>query len=307
MSAKKVVVAGATGYLGGKIVNELMKQGADVTAMVRASSNRSNLEKMGVKNFVTGDMMNKGSLKEALSPEHGFDAIVASAAGYTKHSKGDSNETDTIGYKNLVDATREAGIPRFVLISILECCNAVTVPHFYNKYLIEQYLREKRQPYVALRAGAFLDQMPDFILPKLARGILPVFFEGVDYGTIYTSDLARYTAMAAISLPDNELNTYIDVGLSTPVNSNTLAIAFSKILNKPITPKPAFPAIATKVIIPIAAKFSSFVSDMYEMVKWVNTGVYVSKDTSRQQKLFGDLPTIEEAVRRYAKDKKLIA
>ena len=115
MNAKKVVVAGATGNLGNKIVKALLDQGAKVTAMVRATSNRTKLEEMGVKNFVVGDMMDKASLKEALSPKYGFDAIVASAAGYTRHSKGDSAKTDTVGYQNLVDATREAGIPRFVL------------------------------------------------------------------------------------------------------------------------------------------------------------------------------------------------
>src|SRR5438552_3014950 len=155
MSAKKVVVAGATGNLGSKIVTALIRQGAEVTAMVRATSNRSNLEKMGVKNFVIGDMLNKASLKTALSSGNGFDAIVASAAGYTRHTKGDSTNTDTIGYQNLVDVTKEAGIPRFVLISILESDKAINVPHFHHKYLIEKYLAEKKQPYIALRPGAF--------------------------------------------------------------------------------------------------------------------------------------------------------
>jgi hypothetical protein len=59
----------------------------------------------------------------------------------------------------------------------------------------------------------------------------------------------------------------------------------------------------------LLAFFALFVhklKDMVEMVKWVNTGVYVSKDTAKQKRLFGDLPTIEEAVRRYCKDLKLI-
>jgi hypothetical protein len=46
--------------------------------------------------------------------------------------------------------------------------------------------------------------------------------------------------------------------------------------------------------------------DMLEMSNWVSTGAYVSKDTARQKRLFGDLPTIEEAITRYCKDKKLI-
>ncbi len=306
MSKKKVIVAGATGSLGIKIVKELLAQGADVTAMVRAGSKREKLIKLGVNNFVIGDMMDKESLSKALTPEHRFDAIVASAAGYTGHSKGDSEKTDTIGYKNLVDASREAGIGRFVLISILESDKAAKVPHFHNKYLIEEYLKKIQQPFIALRPGAFLDQTPDFILPKIKKGILPVLFVGINYGTIYTPDLARYAAMAAVSVPDSELNTSVDVGLSTPVNSDSLAKAFSTVLNQSIVAKPLVPTFVIKIIAPIFATFSGKMRDILEMVKWVNTGVYISSNTKKQKELFRELPTIEEAVTRYAKDNNLI-
>jgi uncharacterized protein YbjT (DUF2867 family) len=306
MGKKKVIVAGATGSLGRKIVKELLAQGAEITALVRATSNTSKLIEMGVNHFVVGDMMDKESLRNALTQEYRFDAIVASAAGYTGHTKGDSDKTDRIGYQNLIDASKEAGIVRFVLISILESDKAVNVSHFYNKYLIEKYLIEKKQPFIALRPGAFLDQTPDFILPKIEKGILPVLFVGVNYGTIYTRDLARYAAMAAVSLPDSELNTTIDVGLSTPVNSDSLAKAFETVLERPVRPKPAVPSFVINVIAPIVGKFSSKIHDMLGMVKWVNTGAYVSKNTEKQRRLFGDLPTIEDAVRRYAKDNNLI-
>ncbi len=305
MSTKKVVVAGATGSLGNKIVKALLEQGAEVTAMVRATSDRSGLEAIGVTNFVTGDLMDKASLKEALSPTHHFDAIVASAAGYTRHSKGDSSETDTTGYRNLVDATRESGIPRFVLISILESDRAETVPHFHNKYLIEKYLAEKQQPYIALRPGAFFDWSNDFMLKKIKEGIIPVFFLGVSYGTIYTPDLARYAAVAATTLPDSELNTSVDVGWSTPVSGQSLANAFSKVLNRPIKSKPVFPSFVMNIIAPLFALFSSNMHDMYAMVKWVKTGVYISRNTEKQMRLFGDLPTVEEAARRYCQDNNL--
>jgi uncharacterized protein YbjT (DUF2867 family) len=251
-------------------------------------------------------MLDKSSLKNALSSRYGFDAIVASAAGYTRHSKGDSTDTDTIGYRNLVDATKEAGIPRFVLISILESDKAVNVPHFHNKYLIEKYLAEKKQPYIALRPGAFFDWSDDSMVKKLKKGVIPMFFDGVDYGTIYTPDLARYAALAATSVSDSELNSFVDVGWSTPVNSQSLAAAFSKVLNKPIKAKAIFPAFVFKTVAPIFAVFSNNMKDMLEMINWVSTGVYVTKDTAKQKKLFNDLPTIEEAITRYCKDKKLI-
>jgi len=305
MNKKKVIVAGATGYLGSQIVKELLKQGADVTAMVRAGSNRSMLIEMGVKNFEVGDMMDASSLNQALSPEHGFDAIVASAAGYTRRKKGDSATTDTVGYKNLVDATKKAGIPRFILISILESDKATTVPHFHNKFLIEKYLREKGQPYIALRPGAFLDQTPDFIIDKIKKGILPTFLTGT-YGIIYTPQLAKYTAMAAVILPDTELNTSIDVGWDRPVNEKILKAAFAGVLNKDIQTKPVIPSFVLKFILPIVGKFNANTYDMIQMIKWINTGIYISKNTTKQKELFGELPTVEESVRHYCSDRGLI-
>lgn len=68
------------------------------------------------------------------------------------------------------------------------------------------------------------------MLKRLSKGVVPVFFSEADYGTICTSDLARYTAIAATSLPDTELNSYIEVGWSTPVNGQALAAAFTKVL-----------------------------------------------------------------------------
>lgn len=305
MHTKKVIVAGATGFLGSQIVKELLEQGAEVTAMVRASSNRSTLTKMGVKNFVVGDMMDAPSLKGALSPEHGFDTIVASAAGYTRRKKGDSATTDTIGYRNLVDAAKDACIPRFVLISILESDKAKSVPHFYNKYQIEKYLTEKKQPFIALRPGAFLDQTPDFIIDKIKKGILPTFLTGT-YGIIYTPQLAKYTAMAAVALPDTELNTSIDIGWNKPVNEDILRAAFASVLKKNIQTKPVIPPFVLKFILPVIAKFNDNIHDMCQMIKWIDTGVYISKNPQRQKELFGDLPTVEESVGQYCLDRGLI-
>jgi nucleoside-diphosphate-sugar epimerase len=90
MNGKIVTLAGATGYLGQKIARELIKQGAHVRAMVRATSNTEALEKIGVTEFVTGDMMDLDSLKTALSQNPRADVLIASAAGYTGHTKGDT-------------------------------------------------------------------------------------------------------------------------------------------------------------------------------------------------------------------------
>jgi uncharacterized protein YbjT (DUF2867 family) len=306
MNSKIVTLAGATGFLGEKIAKELLAQGAHVRAMVRATSNRTNLEKIGVTDFVTGDMMDPASLKKAFDQGPQADAVIASAAGYTGHTKGDSVKTDTEGYRNLADAVKAADIPRFVLISILECDKAPEVPHFYHKHLAEKYLKEIGQPFIALRPGAFLDQARDIVLPKVQKGIFPAFVPGVSLGMIYSADLARYTAMAAVSIPGAELGNTVDVGWDKPVSGEDLAEAFSKVLGKKVISKPAYPGFVVNIMLPFVGMFNPGVKDMYSMIKWIRTGIYTSKNTLKQKELFSDLPTVEEAVRRYCRDKKLI-
>jgi len=306
MNNKIVTLVGATGFLGEKIAKELIAQGAHVRAMVRATSNRKNLEKLGVTDFVTGDMMNPASLKEALAKSPLANAVIASAAGYTGHTKGDSPKTDTEGYRNLADATKAANISRFVLLSILECDNAPDVPHFYHKYLVEKYLKEIGQPFIALRPGAFLDQAKDFVLPKVQKGIFPAFVPGVSMGMIYTADLARYIAMAAVSVRDNELGITVDVGWDKPVSGEDLADAFSRVLGKKVVSKPAFPGVLVNFVLPVIGVFNPGIKDMLSMISWIKTGHYKSKNTQKQKELFSDLPTVEEAVRRYCKEMKLV-
>jgi uncharacterized protein YbjT (DUF2867 family) len=306
MKQKLVMVVGATGALGLKIVKALIDQKVQVRAMVRKTSSRANLQELGVTDFVTGDMMDPDSLQNAFSNNAKPDAVIASAAGYTRHTKGDSPQTDTKGYFNLVDAVKAAGISRFVLISILECDKAANVPHFYHKFLVEKYLQEKKLPFIALRAGAFLDQARDFIKPGLEKGYCPAFIPGVAAGMIYTPDLARYAAIAAASLPDNKLNIAVDVGWDRPASGADLAGAFSKVLGKKIIAKPAIPPFIIGVVMPLIGLFNGFMRDMQAMMKWIKSGEYTSKNTKRQKELFGDLPTIEEAVRRYCVDHKLI-
>ena len=127
---RTVLVVGSTGALGSKICKALLDLNVGVRALVRASSNREPLKDLGVSDFVIGDMMDPASLAAAFSRHPVPDAVVASAAGYTRHSKGDTSDTDRKGYENLVDAAKAAKIPRFVLISILGCDRATSVPHF---------------------------------------------------------------------------------------------------------------------------------------------------------------------------------
>jgi len=277
--------------------------------MVRATSDRTKLESLGVTEFVVADLRDASSLQLALTAEPPAEAVVASAAGFSAHSartKGDNSRTDTEGYRNLVDAAKNAGVPRVILISILECDKAPGVPHFSQKYVTERYLAEKRQPYLALRAGAFLDRARDVVASKVRKGVFPDIVPGVALDMIYSPDLAQYAAEAALDLPVSALNQSVDVRCNVPATGPVVAAAFTRALGRPVIAKPVIPPMLVAML-PLLAWFVPRLRGQVAALAWIRKGGYVSHENQKQKALFGELPTIEDSVARYCRDKGLIA
>jgi uncharacterized protein YbjT (DUF2867 family) len=77
-----VLVVGGTGMLGGHVVTALLSRDKRVPALVRPASDAARLEQAGVE-IARGDMMDPASLPSAMD---GADAVITTAAGYTRHS-----------------------------------------------------------------------------------------------------------------------------------------------------------------------------------------------------------------------------
>lgn len=308
MSGPMVTVVGATGTLGGHICEALLARGARVRAMVRSTSDRSRLTALGVTDIVVADLNDAASLHRAMAAEPAAAAVIASAAGFTGHSaltKGDNSRADVEGYRDLVEAVSDAGVPRFILVSITACDEAPGVPHFRQKFATETYLAETGQPYLALRGGAFLDRSTDIVPDKIRQGIFPDILPGVPMALTYSRDLARYAVQAALDLPASALNQSVDIGSDEPATGAMVAGAFARVLGRPIVAKPVFPRIIF-TLLPLAARFLPRLRDNLAVLRWLRGGSYVSRDPRKQQELFGDLPTIDETVARYCRDKELV-
>lgn len=302
-----VTVVGATGSLGGRIVEALLARGVRVRAMVRATSDRSGLEAMGVVDFVVADLNDVASLRQAMAAQPRAAAVVASAAGFSAHSAktpGDNSKADVEGYRSLIDAARAAGVPRFVLISILGCDRAPGVPHFRQKFEAERYLAQTGQPHLALRAGAFIDRSRDIVPASLARGVFPDILPGVPMALVYSRDLARYAAQAALDLPDAALDGSVDIGSDLPATGADVAAAFTKVLGRAIRARPVFPSWLSPLL-PLATLFAPRLRDQLAVMRWLREGGYVSRDPQGQKRLFGELPSVLETVARYSRDKGL--
>ncbi|MEN0078937.1 MAG: SDR family oxidoreductase [Pseudomonadota bacterium] len=285
----RVVVVGATGLVGGQVVDELLKSGVSVQAIVRDPERAKPLAERGVV-LHRGDLKDAGSLRRALDEiGSGLDALITTAYGYSRRQKGDSlSSVDDIGNQNLISAAEAAGVKRFVFTSVLTADKAVSVPHFHQKARTEDVLAASGLDWIALRPGGFLDTLLEFNIDNLRKGrlIVPSDHEA-PASTILSRDVARCLAEAATKGNSGER---VDLGMDRPTNIIEIAALLSKALGREIVP-----SRPPGLIMSVMGLFSPAMRETMVAMKYVSTGQYVA-DVTRQTELFGPPRTLEASV-----------
>ncbi|HVU03878.1 MAG TPA: NAD-dependent epimerase/dehydratase family protein [Polyangiaceae bacterium] len=149
-----VLVTGASGFIGGHVAEALVAAGHAVTALVRPTSDRALLERLGVS-FAVGDVTDLGSLERAMS---GIDSVVHTAAVVSMYGPWeDYRRVGVAGTQNVVDAASGARVSRFVHVgsiavygfrhpsgvSLHEGMPLDLDPEPWNHYVREKALSEK--------------------------------------------------------------------------------------------------------------------------------------------------------------------
>ena len=215
----KILVTGASGFIGSFIVEEALRQGMETWAAVRPSSSRKYLQDKRI-HFINLNLSSKEELTNALA-EHEFDYVVH-AAGATKCLHADDfYRINTEGTKNLVGALIALKMPikRFVFVSSLSVFGAIREKQPYqeitehdtprpntaygkSKWEAEQYLDSLgiQFPYIILRpTGVYGPKEKDYFL--MAKSIkqhvdFAVGFKRQDITFVYVQDVVQAVFLA---------------------------------------------------------------------------------------------------------------
>ena len=111
----KVFVTGATGFVGSHVARELAKQGAKLRLLVRAGSNRANLEGLDAELF-TGDLCDPDSLRRGVS---GCEFVFHVAADYRLWTRDPQQmyRANVEGTRSILRAATESRVRRVVYTS----------------------------------------------------------------------------------------------------------------------------------------------------------------------------------------------
>lgn len=111
----KVLVTGATGFLGGWLVKRLLAEGHDVRIIKRANSSLEELEGLKLEIF-PGDVTDKPSLIEATK---GIDTVfhLAGVIGYSRAQRPAMERVNVEGTRNVIDACELNRVRKLVHLS----------------------------------------------------------------------------------------------------------------------------------------------------------------------------------------------
>lgn len=140
----KVLVTGATGFLGQRLAKRLVTEGYRVRALARKESNVGALKKLGVE-ITVGDLVDKSSIMAAVK---GVDVVVHAAAGTSGTAK-DSDSATVQGTRNILDACRMGCLKKLVYIS---SCNVYEVAGYTENQVVTEEAQLERFP---LRRGYY--------------------------------------------------------------------------------------------------------------------------------------------------------
>lgn len=180
LTYSRILVTGATGFLGGRIVEGLQSSGAEVIATGRNTSRQAELEALGAT-FIAADLTD---MQAVSTLARGCDLIIHCAALSSPWGKYHEFYTANVtATDNLLAAAKENKAKRFIFISTpsiyfdfrhrLDIRESDPLPNpMVNHYATTKYIAEQKVfasglPAIALRPRAIIGRGDTVIMPRV--------------------------------------------------------------------------------------------------------------------------------------------
>lgn len=220
---KKILLAGATGYLGGYIAKELQKRACHVRVVARSPEKlkQANIE---ANEVLEAELTQPGSIRGCCE---NYDVVI-SAVGITRQKDGLTYmDVDYQANMNLLQEAKKSRVKKFVYVSVL---NGEKLKHLKICEAKEKFVEKLKKSgldYCIVRPNGFFSDMSEFY-NMAKKGRIYLFGTGEQKANpIHGEDLAT-VCVDAIDKSDTE----IEVGGPETLTQNEVAITAFKVLGK---------------------------------------------------------------------------
>ncbi len=292
----RVLVTGATGFVGQRLVPALVAEGHEVRAMTRRPE-----EYTGEGQAVGGDVFEPDTLDKALAD--------VDVAYYFVHSLGtkDFERLDAEAARSFATAASSAGVSQIVYLGGLGSDDQVLSPHLRSRREVEKLLGATGVPVTALRAaivvghGGISWEITRQLVDKLPAMIAPRWVK-TRTQPISLADVVRY--LVGVAGNDAAVGRVFEIGGPDQIDYLEMLRVASTVIKGHAPPIVPVPILSPR----LSSYWLSLVTDVDTMtarnlVDSMDTEVLVS-DHSILDVVPGDPMTYEEAVRRAIEDRE---
>jgi uncharacterized protein YbjT (DUF2867 family) len=215
-SDDRVLVLGATGFIGRRLVSELIKKKIKLRLLVRDPLKAARLVPEGSDvEVIAGDIVKNQGIRNALHGVHSAFYLVHSLGGKTIYKNTEFASKDKEAANNFVSAANQEGLKRIIYLGGLGEAGQELSEHLRSRAEVAHILSSGKAPVTVLRAAVIIGaggasfEMLRYLVERLPVMTCPKWIE-TRIQPIAVQDVIQYLTGSLLN-PDTSGQTF-DIG-----------------------------------------------------------------------------------------------